>query len=55
MINRESYKRGFIEALEAVQYLMATKKYTCKKAVELLLTAAKEDRINQLLNQLGIP
>ena len=54
-MDRESYKRGFIEALEAVQYLVAAKGYTYERAVKVLLAAAKEDKILQLLDQLGIP
>jgi len=54
MIDRESYRRGFEDALEAIDYLVRIKKMKFKKAIRYLLNYVKENKIEHILKDIGM-
>jgi hypothetical protein len=54
-MDRESYSRGFLDALESLEYLIYIEKWPIEKAIDYLKHGIKERHINKILDELGIP
>ncbi len=53
-MDKESYRRGFEDALEALYFLVTEKKMDFKQAYKYLLKSVKYDKIEKILRDLGL-